>query len=323
MPAEDERNNETLPEPTSYAARPERLRPKAMRRATDAAEVVPMPPFEPDGRNPAYVAWLEEQSMLQDATLLGRQLAGDHAMWAAPYASPDPRAAVRQASVWFTAYPLSLITGPGESFLAALGDGGPVGDVREDRHRRRAHRAGEAGRRDQRLGAHAERRRPLRPDQHADRPRVRHRGRVPRDVRQRRTPPTARSSTTSCPGHTGKGADFRLAEMNYRDYPGIYHMVEMPEEAWHLLPDVPEGRDSVNLDAATEQRLAEAGYIIGRAAAGDLLRARGQGDQLERVTRAGRRGRRRRRAAGCTCTTSRTGSRSINWLDPTFAGCGW
>ncbi|MFP3547682.1 maltose alpha-D-glucosyltransferase, partial [Rhizobium sp. SIMBA_035] len=32
------------------------------------------------------------------------------------------------------------------------------------------------------------------------------------------------------PGHTGKGADFRLAEMNFRDYPGIYHMVDIPEE---------------------------------------------------------------------------------------------
>ena len=51
------------------------------------------------------------------------------------------------------------------------------------------------------------------------------------------------------PGHTGKGADFRLAEMAYSDYPGIYHMVEIAPEDWHLLPEVPEGRDSANLDA--------------------------------------------------------------------------
>ena len=41
------------------------------------------------------------------------------------------------------------------------------------------------------------------------------------------------------PGHTGKGADFRLAEMKVGDYPGIYHMVEIPEKDWHLLPRVP------------------------------------------------------------------------------------
>ena len=43
------------------------------------------------------------------------------------------------------------------------------------------------------------------------------------------------------PGHTGKGADFRLAEMGYGDYPGIYHMVGIAPEDWHLLPEVPDG----------------------------------------------------------------------------------
>ena len=66
------------------------------------------------------------------------------------------------------------------------------------------------------------------------------------------------------PGHTGKGADFRLAEMGYEDYPGIYHMVSIAPDDWDLLPDVPEGRDSVNLDAETEATLERCGYIIGR-----------------------------------------------------------
>ncbi len=35
------------------------------------------------------------------------------------------------------------------------------------------------------------------------------------------------------PGHTGKGADFRLAEMGYGDYPGIYHMVSIRPDEWH------------------------------------------------------------------------------------------
>ena len=59
------------------------------------------------------------------------------------------------------------------------------------------------------------------------------------------------------PGHTGKGADFRLAELNYRDYPGIYHMIDIPQEAWGLLPDVPAGADAVNLSPEDEQALAE------------------------------------------------------------------
>ena len=66
------------------------------------------------------------------------------------------------------------------------------------------------------------------------------------------------------PGHTGKGADFRLAEMHYADYPGIYHMVEIDPRDWHELPETPAGADSVNIDAATEEWLDKAGYIIGR-----------------------------------------------------------
>ena len=58
------------------------------------------------------------------------------------------------------------------------------------------------------------------------------------------------------PSHTGKGADFRLAEMAHADYPGLYHMVEIKEEDWGLLPEVPAGRDAVNLTrkSATSSR---------------------------------------------------------------------
>jgi trehalose synthase len=66
------------------------------------------------------------------------------------------------------------------------------------------------------------------------------------------------------PGHTGKGPDFRLAEMKVGDYPGIYHMVEIQPEDWHLLPAVRSGRDSVNLTAEIEAQLEKAGYIVGR-----------------------------------------------------------
>ena len=73
------------------------------------------------------------------------------------------------------------------------------------------------------------------------------------------------------PGHTGKGADFRLAEMNFRDYPGIYHMVDIPEDDWHLLPDVPEGEDSVNLEPRLRTGVAAGRLHHRSAAASDLL----------------------------------------------------
>ncbi|MEI0548667.1 hypothetical protein R1N68_29060, partial [Klebsiella sp. 72742] len=66
------------------------------------------------------------------------------------------------------------------------------------------------------------------------------------------------------PSHTGKGADFRLAELALAPYPGLYHMVEIREEDWGLLPDVPEGRDSVNLLPAQCDELKARHYIVGQ-----------------------------------------------------------
>ncbi|HEX2214154.1 MAG TPA: maltose alpha-D-glucosyltransferase, partial [Mycobacterium sp.] len=73
-----------------------------------------------NGNNPAYVEWLRAQSMLADANEISAQFSGQGSMWQNPYATPNPRAAVETASVWFTAYPLSLITRPDESFLKAM-----------------------------------------------------------------------------------------------------------------------------------------------------------------------------------------------------------
>ena len=110
------------------------------------------------------------------------------------------------------------------------------------------------------------------------------------------------------PGHTGKGADFRLAEMKVGDYPGIYHMVEIPETDWHLLPDgaAGAGLGEPGLRDA-EDRLAEAGYIIGPLQRVIFYEPGRQGHQLVGHG-AGRSVRTGRSTAGSTCTTSRRAS---------------
>ena len=60
--------------------------------------------------------------MLADAVEFATQFSGQGSMWQNPFANPDPRAAIDKASVWFTAYPISMITKPGASFLGTLGD---------------------------------------------------------------------------------------------------------------------------------------------------------------------------------------------------------
>jgi trehalose synthase len=265
-----------------------------------------------------YVDWLVQQSMLSDASAwAGPSATTAGGMLQNPYGKADPRGAVERAAVWFTAYPASMITPPNVSFLASLADPrlwATFGRVGIDAvHTGPVKRAGGLSGRtatpsvdgqfdrvstqiDQLFGSEDDFRR-LCSVARA------HGGTVIDDI---------------VPGHTGKGADFRLAEMNVGDYPGIYHMVEIPDTDWALLPEVPPGRDSVNLDADAEQRLQRAGHIVGR-----LQRVIFH-DPGVKVTNWSA----TRPVTGPDGVTRRwvylhyfkEGQPSINWLDPTFAG---
>ncbi|WP_203566482.1 maltose alpha-D-glucosyltransferase [Aestuariimicrobium ganziense] len=299
-----------------YPARPAKLRPRAHRRGAVAAPVVP-PPFEPDGRNRAYVDWLVEQSMLADATVISRQLAGNDAMLSNSYAAPDPRAAADRAAVWYTAYPLSQVTAAGESFIAGLGSEelwkafAEIGI--EAIHTGPVKLAGGISGWDRTPSV----------DGHFDRISMTIDPVFGTEDEFRAMCAAATSFGGTIiddlvPAHTGKGADFRLAELNHQDYPGIYHMVDIPAEAWHLLPDVAEGADSVNLDAATEQVLTDEGYIIG-ALQRVIFYEPGIKETNWSVTRPvhGVDGVERR---WVYLHYFKDGQPSINWIDPTFAG---
>lgn len=315
-PTEDDLTTELSFDQQRFAARPAKLRPRARRRK-GFDDALPAPPFVADGTNPAYIEWLERQSMLRDATRLARQLAGDHLMWANAFAKPDPRAALEQASVWFTAYPLSHIVARGASFLAALGDE-DLWDAFEQ------------------IGIDAVHTGPVKlaggisgwehtasVDGHFDRisMAIDPMFGTEDEFRDMCTTAAAHGGTIIddiVPGHTGKGADFRLAELNHDSWPGIYHMVDIPEEAWHLLPDVPEGRDSVNLSPDAERALAEAGYIIG-ALQRVIFYEPGVKETNWSATAPIRdeHGVLRR---WVYLHYFKEGQPSINWLDPTFAG---
>ena len=269
------------------------------------------------GENPAYVSWLLSQSMLSDANEISQQFSGQGSMWQNPYATPNARAAVDTASVWFTAYPLSLITRPDESFLKSMSSEelwkafAEIGI--EAIHTGPVKRAG---------GIWGWEMTPS-VDGHFDRistqidpafgteDEFRHMcgianwygGTIIDDI---------------VPGHTGKGADFRLAEMKYADYPGIYHMVEIDPRDWEHLPDVPTGADAVNIDSATEEWLDKAGYIIGRLQR-VIFYAEGIKETNWSVTRVvkGTDGVDRR---WVYLHYFKDGQPSINWLDPSFAG---
>ncbi len=69
-----------------------------------------------------YVDWLVEQSMLNAARQRAKTYSGQGRLWQRPFALARPRDASAIASVWFTAYPASIVTREGGSVLEALGD---------------------------------------------------------------------------------------------------------------------------------------------------------------------------------------------------------
>ena len=213
--------------------------------------------------NAEYIAWLVERSMLNSAKRLAVRYAGRGHLWQRPYAEARPRDASALASVWFTAYPAAIITRPGESVLYTLGDArlwdclagigiraihiGPTKQAGGVQDREftptidgNFDRVGFGT--DPAVGTADEFRALVRMvDAHG-----------------------AVAIDDVIPAHTGKGPDFRLAEMRYQDYPGIYHMVEIDEADWPLLPPVPPGQDAVNLLPATVDALQVKGYIVGQ-----------------------------------------------------------
>ena len=210
-----------------------------------------------------YVDWLVEQSMLNAARQRSKTYSGQGRLWQRPFAQARPRDASAIASVWFTAYPASIITREGGTVLEALGDetlwhalseigiqgihNGPLKLSGGLQGRNRTPSIDGNFDRisfgiDPELGTEAQLLK-------LSRIAAAHNAVIIDDV---------------IPSHTGKGADFRLAELAYEDYPGLYHMVEIREEDWPLLPDVPVGRDAVNLTPEVVDQLKDKHYIVGQ-----------------------------------------------------------
>jgi trehalose synthase len=209
-----------------------------------------------------YLDWLIEHSMLRNAKELAVKYGGQGRMWRQPYAEAQPRAASGLASVWFTAYPAAIVTRDGESVLKTLADPrlwaalSAIGI--HGIHTGPMKRSGGVRGRDYTPTI----------DGNFDRisfdidPGF---GKEEEFVSMSRTAAAHNAVVIDdiIPAHTGKGR-ISASEFGYGDYPGIYHLVSIPEEDWHLLPPVQEGREAINLPPATVDQLAQKGHIVGQ-----------------------------------------------------------
>ena len=267
--------------------------------------------------NGYYLKWLESRSMLAGARKQALNYSGKAVMWRNPYAKSRPRDALKLASVWYTAYPISTITGDGDSILEALGS-----QTMWQSFQRIGITALHTGPVKQAGGLSGWKSTPS-IDGHFDRISTRIDALFGTELEfKRMCQEAARHGGVILddivPGHTGKGADFRLAEMGYGNYPGIYHMIEIRQEDWGLLPKVLAGNDSANLSQANETAIKQAGYIIGKFRRVIFFEP-GVKETNWSATRAvrGVDGVRRR---WVYLHYFKAGQPTINWLDPSFAG---
>ncbi|MGV8124739.1 MAG: maltose alpha-D-glucosyltransferase [Candidatus Xenobiia bacterium LiM19] len=209
-----------------------------------------------------YLRWLEVNSMLHHSEILSRSYSRLERKWQRAYALPQPEKVISKAPVWFTAYPASIITADGTSILKTMSDEKLWKCFREIGinaiHTGPTKRAGGLRKREFTPsidGSFDRISMDIAPDFGSDTDYLElvhtagnHGAIVIGDI---------------IPGHTGKGADFRLAERNYCEYPGIYHMVKIEPGDWNILPQVPVGKDSVNMSPEAVMELKTRGYIVG------------------------------------------------------------
>lgn len=254
--------------------------------------------------------------MLNNARKLASTYSGQGRFWRQPYAEARPRAASALASVWFTAYPAAIITREGESVLKTLGDpefwralvsigvqGVHTGPMKEAGGIRDGKKTPTVDGNFDRISFNID----------------------PQFGTQEEFVTMSRNAAAYnaividdiIPAHTGKGADFRLAEMAHGDYPGLYHMVEIPEEDWEMLPEIPEGRRAANISPAGVDALKAKGYIVGQLRRVIFFEP-GVKETDWSATDAivGQDGKTRR---WVYLHYFKEGQPSLNWLDPSFA----
>jgi maltose alpha-D-glucosyltransferase/alpha-amylase len=216
----------------------------------------------------AEVQWLEEHSMLRQARAAAATVSGRPIQWHHCYGTPQPREAVRYASVWLLDYPGSVVTAKGTSVVAtwatpALWDALRTLGI-DLLHTGPIQRAGGVQGTnltpttdgwfdpisldlDPALGTEDEYQKLITVA-------AGHGGALAGDL---------------VPLHTGLGPDFHLALRRHGEYPGLYTMVEIPKEDWHLLPEVKGPWDVALVPRPAAEQLAKKGHIPGLIASND------------------------------------------------------
>ena len=262
------------------------------------------------------VEYLEKNSMLYQSQELAKIYSGKKDQWQHPYGSPQTANLIRLSSNWFTSYAPSTLKGSNESLWTYLGNKklwkylqkigingihlGPcklAGELTENG----VSPSVDGGfdpisyQLDSKYGS-------LQDYEKFTKTVKEHNAIIVGDL---------------IPGHTGRGSDFQLALRYYKDYPGIYHMIEINPSDWTLLPRSDDDKISVNLNSQEVNSLKEKGYIVGplkRVLFFDPVEKKTNWDATREII--GVDGKKRR---WVYLHYFKGNQPTLNWLDPSFA----
>jgi trehalose synthase len=206
------------------------------------------------------IAHIESQSMLYQSSVLSKKYCGTKDKWQQPYYHNNPLDAVKTAPVWFTSYNFSTMTCSDKTVLETIGSD-ELWDIFSD------------------IGISAIYTGPIKlsgtSSSSQNSPATAGYNHISYNIDPqfgvyedyKKMVSTLKKHNAVIigdiiPSYTGKGYDFLLALKNYKDYPGIYHMVEIEEKHWDILPKVLSS-DSLTLTSPQLYQLKQKGYIIG------------------------------------------------------------
>jgi maltose alpha-D-glucosyltransferase/alpha-amylase len=233
------------------------------------------------------------------------------------FGSPQPKEAVKSASVWLLHYPGCVIPEPGKSVIASWADPNLWDTLRdvgiELLHTDPVERGG--GIRGQQFTPSI--------DGLFDRISMEIDPQLGTEQEYRTMVQVASQRGGSIGGdlvplHTGTGPDFRLAQRAYKDYPGVYTMVEIQQADWGLLPNVQDEFSTALVPKDAAVQLVEKGYIPGLAPSADANPdAKNWSSWSATAEVTGVDGKKRR---WVYLHVFKPAQPALNWMDPSYAG---
>ncbi len=264
----------------------------------------------------SHIEWLKSRSMLLKYESLIQSFAGKSIQWQYAFGCSRPEDTLKQSSVWFAAYPDSLMGRQDTKVLEILGmpelhqtlSEIGIQAVHTGPMKRSGSLTGtEYG---PSIDGNFDRIEQLVDPDYGDQSQY-----------QEMVSTAGRHGITIIgdlvPGHTGKGPDFRLAEQNVPGFPGIFTMIEIDPKDWSVLPPIPPGKDSVNLSQSNAETLKGRGYNVIGPLDAEVFARPGIKESSWSVTDSvrGVDGQDRRWAY---LHIFKEGQPSLNWSDPSF-----